>query len=573
MRVYEAIVKGLEGVGVTAAFGGAGENAAGLMIALKHSERIRPVIARHEQAASFMACGYAMYSNRLGVCFATAGPGAFNLFSGLAVAMSDSYPVLAISGYSSLHWRGRGSLNETSGVNRTPDSQAMFAATTKKSFLLTDIADTCDVLEEAVNLAFEGRPGPVHIHVPENLTERGMEVENYRDIRLDVPRILPDPARVDEIATVLADAIMNRDPIVALAGFGAIRSGAGDQVKHLIERFQIPLITTLDGKGIVPEAHPLCAGVFGDSGHSSAWKAFREAKVVLCIGNALNQHATFNYHDGLFDGKVLIHVNISPTEIGKAYPADYALVSDARPAVAALADALETKVGEVAPAQVHHQDYEARPIKLDVTRLTGLIHPGRLAQSIGTMLPPGGVLLADAGAHLAWLGYYVELEEGQNFRKAGEFGPMAGHVNGALGLKVAHPERTVVVGCGDGCYSLSGFELMTAVQYQIPVIWIIFDDQEFKLIKLYQLEAYHETGLVEFQNPDFAAYARACGADGYRVDTLEDFEEAFRAAIASGRPSVIDAKITRWAVPHYSPSPDGVIAGLVESLEARFRSR
>ena len=366
---------------------------------------------------------------------------------------------------------------------------------------------------------------------------------------------------------------MNRDSIVALAGFGAIRSGAGDQVKRLIERFQIPLLTTLDGKGIVPEAHPLCVGVFGDSGHASAWKAFREAKVVLCIGNALNQHATFNYHEGLFDGKVLIHVNISPTEIGKAYPADYALVSDARPAVAALADALEAKVGEVPRARVHGQDYEARRINLDVTGLTGLIHPGRLAQSIGKMLPPGGVLLADAGAHLAWLGYYVELEEGQNFRKAGEFGPMAGHVNGALGLKVAHPERTVVVGCGDGCYSLSGFELMTAVQYQIPVIWIIFDDEEFKLIKLYQLEAYHETGLVEFENPDFAAYARACGADGHRVDTLEDFEEAFRAAIASGRPTVIDAKITRWAVPHYSPSPDGVIAGLAEAIEARFRSR
>jgi len=569
MRVYEAIVKGLEGIGVTAAFGGAGENAAGLMIALKHSQRIRPVIARHEQAASFMACGYAMYTDQLGVCFATAGPGAFNLFSGLAVAMSDSYPVLAISGYSSLDWRGRGSLNETSGINRTPDSQAMFAATTKKSYLLTDIADTCDVLEEAVNTAFEGRPGPVHIHVPENLTEHGVEVKNYRDIRLDVAPVLPDPERVEEIATVLADAIVNGEPIVALVGFGAIRSGAGDQVRRLIERFQIPLLTTLDGKGIAPEGHPLCVGVFGDSGHASARKAFREAKVVLCIGNALNQHATFNYHDGLFDGKVHIRINISETEVRKVYPPDYALVSDARAAVAALADALEAKVGEVKTARVHGQDYEARHI-LDVT---GLIHPGQLAQSIGRMLPPHAVLLADAGAHLAWLGYYVELEEGQNFRKAGEFGPMAGHVNGALGLKVAHPERTVVVGCGDGCYLLSGFELMTAVQYQIPVIWIIFDDEEFKLIKLYQLEAYHETGLVEFQNPDFAAYARACGADGYRVETLGEFEDAFAAALASGRPAVIDAKITRWAVPHYSPSPDGVVAGLAEAIEARFRSR
>src|SRR6185312_3449471 len=184
MRVYEAIVKGLEGVGVEAAFGGAGENAAGLMLALKASDTIRPVITRHEQAASFMACGYAMYTDKLGFCFATAGPGAFNLFSGLAVAMSDSYPVLAVSGYASLEWRGKGSLNETSGLNRTPDSQKMFEATTKKSFLLTDIADTCDVLEEAVNIAFEGRPGPVHIHIPENLTHKRVEVENYHDIRL-----------------------------------------------------------------------------------------------------------------------------------------------------------------------------------------------------------------------------------------------------------------------------------------------------------------------------------------------------------------------------------------------------
>jgi acetolactate synthase-1/2/3 large subunit len=567
VRVYEAIVKGLEGVGVKAAFGGAGENAASLMLALKHSEKIRPIMTRNEQAASFMACGYAMYTNSLGFCFATAGPGAFNLFSGLAVAMSDSYPVLAVSGFASLEWRGKGSLNETSGLSRTPDSQAMFAATTKKSYLLTDIADTCDVLEDAVNTAFEGRPGPVHIHVPENLTHRGVTVDNYHDVRLNVKQALPDPARVEEIANVLADAIGKDKPIVALVGFGAIRSGAGPEVRRFIERFQIPLLTTLDGKGIVSENHPLSVGVFADSGHSSAWRAFREAKVVVAIGNALNQHATFNYRDDLFTNKLLVHINISEQEIDKAYKADYALVADAKPAVAAITDALDRKVGSVARREVDGRDYEARRIP----HLPGAIHPGQLAQTIGKMLPPNGVLLADAGAHLAWLGYYVELEEGQNFRKAGEFGPMAGHVNGAIGLKLAHPDRTVVVGCGDGCYLMSGFELMTAVEHNIPVIWVIFDDNEFKLIKLYQLSTYGETGLVEFQNPDFAAYARACGADGYRVETLDEFKEAFAAAIAAGRPTLIDAKITRWAVPHYSPSPDGVIDGMVETIEQRFR--
>ncbi|MEW1636850.1 thiamine pyrophosphate-binding protein [Streptomyces sp. NPDC093801] len=567
MRVYEALVKGLEGIGVRAAFGGAGENAAGLMLALKHSRQIRPVITRHEQAASFMACGYAMYTDELGFCFATAGPGAFNLFSGLAVAMSDSYPVLAVSGYASRAWQGWGSLNETSGLNGTPDSRAMFAATTKKSFLLTDAADTCDVLEEAVNTAFEGRPGPVHIHVPEDLTHRGVEVTNYRDIRLEVRPVVPDPDRVEDIASMLAEALDQRKRVVALAGFGAVRSGAGAEVRRLVERFRIPLLTTLDGKGIVSEGHPLSMGVFADSGHPSAWKAFREADVVLCIGNSLNQHATFNYRQDLFADKVLVHVNISEAEFRKAYRPDYPLHSDARLAVAALNEALEEKVGEVPAADVAGRDYEARHI----VHLTGRIHPGELAQTIGRMLPPQGVLLADAGAHLAWLGYYVELEEGQNFRKAGSFGPMAGHVNGAIGLKLAHPERTVVVGCGDGCYALSGFELMTAVEHEIPVIWVIFDDEEFKLIKLFQLTTYGETGLVEFRNPDFAAYARACGADGYRVETLDAFEQAFGAALASGRPTLIDARITRWAVPHYSPSPDGVVAGLVETLEARLR--
>lgn len=567
MNVYEAIVRGLEDIGVRAAFGGAGENAASLMLALKHSRRIRPIITRHEQAASFMACGYAMYTNRLGFCFATAGPGAFNLFSGLAVAMSDSYPVLAVSGYASRKWQGWGSLNETSGLSRTPDSRAMFAATTKKSFLLADAADTCDVLEEAVNIAFEGRPGPVHIHVPEDLTGRGVEVGNLQPVRLEVTPVLPDPVRVDEIAAALADAIARGERIVTLVGFGAVRSEAGPEIKRLIERFQIPLLTTLDGKGIVSEGHPLSVGVFADSGHASAWRAFLEADVVLCIGNSLNQHATFNYREGLFNGKLLIHVNIAETEFTKAYEPDYALLSDARPAVAALVDALEKRVGEVPMAQVEGRNYESRRIP----HLPGKIHPGELAQAIGRMLPERGVILADAGAHLAWLGYYVELEEGQNFRKAGSFGPMAGHVNGAIGLKVAHPERTVVVGCGDGCYSLSGFELMTAVEHDIPVIWVIFDDQEFKLIKLFQIATFGESGLVEFQNPDFAAYARACGADGYEVRTIEEFEEAFRDALASGRPTVIDAHITRWAVPHYSPSPAGVIAGLVESLEARLR--
>jgi acetolactate synthase-1/2/3 large subunit len=148
---------------------------------------------------------------------------------------------------------------------------------------------------------------------------------------------------------------------------------------------------------------------------------------------------------------------------------------------------------------------------------------------------------------------------------------MAGHTNGAIGLKAAQPDRTVVVGCGDGCYAMAGFELMTAVENDIPVIWVIFDDAEFKLVKLYQLANYETTGMVELAGPDFAAYARACGADGYTVDTIEDFTKAYAEALASHRPTVIDAKITRWALPHYSSSPKGTLHGAWEMLEERLR--
>lgn len=566
MLVYEAIVRGLESLGVKAAFGGAGENDASLLLALKHSTKIKPVIVRNEQAASFMACGYAMFSDRLGVCFATAGPGAFNLFSGLGVAMSDSYPILAISGFASLAWTGKGALNETSGLHRTPDSRAMFAATTKRSYLLDDPANTIDVLEEAVNIAFEGRPGPVHIHVAENITHPSSKVENYRDPQLKRLAVKPDAAQVKATSDAIAEAFRARRQILALIGFGAVQSDAGEELRALIERFQIPFVTTLDGKGILPESHPLSAGVFGDSGHPTARQAFHDAEVVLAVGNSFAQHATFDFNSQLFQGKTLIHVNIDPTEIGKVYETAFPLTADAKLGIAALFDDLTGATDAVQDARAVHRDYASEPI----VHLLGGVHPGQLAQSVSRMLPPNGIVLADAGAHLAWFAYYLELREGQHYRKPGSFGPMACNVNGALGLKCAYPDRAVVVGCGDGGYLLSGFELLTSVQYDLPVIWIVFNDGEFKLIKLYQISTYGESGLVEFTNPDYVAYAKACGADGYKVESLAEFEAAFEAALASGRPTLIDAVIDRLALPHYSSSPAGELVGILETVETKL---
>ncbi|MCP4379833.1 MAG: thiamine pyrophosphate-binding protein [Hyphomicrobiales bacterium] len=456
--------------------GGAGENAAGLMLALDESETIRPIIAKNEQGAAFMACGYAMFSNKLGVCFATAGPGAFNLISGLCVALTDSYPLLAITGYSTIAWNGRGGLNETSGLNRTPDSQKIFDAMTKANFLVTDIDDVADTLQQAIDIAFDGRPGPVHIAVAEDIADPSIKVSDFRLPTINVRPVEPDPARVTDCADFLVDAIEDGKTIVLLAGFGAIRAGANREVLDFIERYQIPLITTLDGKGIVDESNPLAIGVFADSGHKSAWELFLDADIVIGLGNSFGQHATFDFRGDLFENRKLVHIDIDVNQIDKVYKADKAIIGDARLAISGLADAM-SRVGRVTPKSFRAPDFDEQR----VIKVTPKLHPGQIVQSISRMLPPRGVVLADAGAHLAWLGYYLELKDGQSFRKPGTYGPMGIGVNGAIGVKFGAMDRPVVAGVGDGSYLMSGFELMTAVEHEIPVIWVIFNDGEFKL--------------------------------------------------------------------------------------------
>ncbi len=189
MNINEYLVQVLQSIGVDTIFGGSGQVNGSLMIALKRCPDIKTIIVKNEQAASFMACGYSMFSGKLGVCFATGGPGAFNVMSGLGVALSDSLPVLSITGYEAADVIGKGALAETSGLNRTPDSMKMFEATTKKNYMITNPDQTCDIFEDAINTAFEGRPGPVNISIPIDLTTA--QVTNFREIKLKVDPVAP----------------------------------------------------------------------------------------------------------------------------------------------------------------------------------------------------------------------------------------------------------------------------------------------------------------------------------------------------------------------------------------------
>ena len=547
MDVNQTIVKALEDIGVNYVFGGSGQVNASMLLALRDSKKIKTIIIRNEQAASFMACGYTMFNpNNLGVCFATGGPGAFNLFSGMAVALSDSLPVLAITGYTSMNQRGKGALNESTGLSRTPDSQAMFSATTKKSYILERAEDTCDILEDAINTAFEGRPGPVHIHIPKDVTTA--EVTNYRPIRVNIRPVNADGASLKQAADVLAAAIRENKKILAMIGYGCIRSEAAAELKELIEKYKIPFVQTMDAKGLLPESHPLCLGVYGTSGDKAANAYFNEAEVVLAMGNSFAQNATFAFKPDLYEGKQLIHINIDPAEIDKVYKADVRVVSDVRPAlrsILTLLDACGLTVSQLPALPTGH--YYDEPEHRDAKR----IFPGDMVRLLSDNLPENAIVMGDAGSHMLWANCYLKLSGNQRYQNPGSFGPMASHTNGCIGVKCANPDKAVIACVGDGCYQMAGFELMTAVQYDIPVIWVVFDNNEFNIIKKFLLNMYNDEAFMSFENPDFVKYAEACGAKGYRVERLDEFVPVFREALSLGKPCIIDVLVDSEAYPPF----------------------
>lgn len=541
MDVNQAIVKILEESGrVSHVFGSTGQVNASMLLALRESERIKTVVVRNEQAASFMACGYTMFNpDNLGVCFATGGPGAFNLFSGMAVAYSDSLPVLAISGYASKNVRGKGCLNESSGLSRTPDSHVMFSATTKKSYIVEDASQICDIMEDAINTAFEGRPGPVHIHVPKNITTAN--VTNFRQIQIKVKPCLSKKKGAAEFADRLIGAVKKKETILLLIGYGCIRAGAQEELLKLVNTYQIPFVTTMDAKGYLPENHPLSLGVFGTTGDPVAMDYFERANVVLAVGNSFAENATLLFKENLYDNKTLMHINIDAHEIHKVYQADYSMIADAKAALGAiLMEMGKTDVGVSMPViDGGKEKWFDMPNRGTAEKM----HPADVARAISNAAPDDAIIMGDAGSHMLWLSEYMKLSGNQRYQNPGSFGPMASHTNGCIGVKCANPDKVVISGSGDGCYLMAGFELLTAVQNNIPVVWVIFDNGEFNVIKRFLLHMFNDYAYMDFMNPDYVAFAKACGAEGFRVENAGDLESTIKKAIALNKPVLIDAVI------------------------------
>jgi acetolactate synthase-1/2/3 large subunit len=423
----------------------------------------------------------------------------------------------------------------------------MFSATTKKSYIIERAEDTCDILEDALNTAFNGRPGPVHIHIPKDITTA--EVPNFRPVKIDIKPVPAEDEAIKAAATMLAEAIGSQKKMLAIVGYGCVRSECAQELMQLIEKYQIPFVQTMDARGLLPENHPLCLGQYGTSGDPAANTYFTEAECVLAMGNSFAQNATFAFKPDLYDGKQLIHINIDPAEIGKVYKADVAVVSDVKLALEKLLPALEAANLPSAslPVLPTGKYFEEQP-HTDAKKL----FPGDIVRLLSNNLPEDAIVMGDAGSHMLWLSAYLQLNKNQRYQNPGSFGPMASHTNGCIGVKCANPDKVVIAGVGDGCYQMAGFELMTAVQYDIPVIWIIFNNNEFNIIKKFLLNMYGDEAFMTFDNPDFMKYAEACGAKAWHVEKLDEFVPALQEAIKLNKPCIIDVVVDNEVYPPFN---------------------
>ncbi|MGM0508966.1 MAG: thiamine pyrophosphate-binding protein, partial [Fusobacteriota bacterium] len=375
---------------------------------------------------------------------------------------------------------------------------------------------------------------------------------NYREISLKIKEYKPKPETVEAFCDKLSRDINLSKKVGILIGYGSVRSHAREELMDFVEKFQIPFMTTMDGKGILPEDHDLSLGVYGTSGDPGANNFFENADTILAVGNSFAQNATFNFKEDLYKGKTLMHINIDKNEINKVYNADYSMVSDAKLAIKAIKDGLSKKVKENTLKEIKENIKRDKWYDKKIINRSDKINPGELSKVLSDMLPENSIVLGDAGAHMLWLNCYMNLDKNQRYQNPGSFGPMASHTNGSMGVKCANPDKTVVAGVGDGAYLMGGFELLTAVKNNIPVIWIIFNNGEFNVIKKFLLNMYNDYAYMKFDNPDYEQYSLACGAQGYRVETIEEFRVAFKKALDSKKAVIIDAVIDPEVYPPFA---------------------
>ncbi len=537
----QALFRALELEGVDTVFGIPGGAILPAYDPLLESS-IRHVLTRHEQGAGHAAEGYAHATGRVGVAMATSGPGGCNLVTPLADAMMDSIPLVAITGQVATAVVGNDAFQEAymTGI-------AM--PITKQTWMVTDANDVPRVVREAFHVASTGRPGPVLIDLPKDVLISDMRFEWQESV--DLPGYRPTTRGSMKQVKAAVDLILRAERPVLYVGGGIVRSDASDELRRLAETGDLPVVTTLMGRGVFPDTHPLGLGMPGMHGNYTAVTAMQRADLLIAIGVRFDDRVTGNLA-GFAPGAKVIHVDIDPAEIGKNRSVDVPIVGDARDVTAALAREL-AKLQEERGRPDHSawlgtlRDWQERfPLRYRQED-GGPIKPQFVVERIYEATRGEATIVSGVGQHQMWASQFYRFTRPRQWINSGGLGTMGFAVPAALGAKVGRPDQRVVAIDGDGCFQMTAQELATSATESIPITVAILNNGYLGMVRQWQElfygERYSQVHLTQ-DTPDFVKLAEAMGAVGLRAEDPGDVDAVLDKAMSiTDRTVVIDFRV------------------------------
>ena len=530
----EIVIECLKEQGVDTVFGYPGGAILNVYDELyKHRDEIRHILTSHEQGASHAADGYARATGKVGVCLATSGPGATNLVTGIATAYMDSIPIVAITCNVGVSLLGKDSFQEI-------DIAGITMPITKYSFIVKDVTKLADTIRKAFRIAKTGRPGPVLVDIPKDITAKVTEYipeELGKCTKEDSSRKTPrmDEQRFDRVISMLEEA---EKPFVFVGG-GAVLSGASQELKEFVDKLDAPVTDSLMGKGAFPGTDPRYTGMLGMHGTKASNFGVSECDLLVVMGARFSDRVTGNTEKFAKNAKI-IQLDIDPVEINKNVLITEEIIGD-------LKDVLKTLNKRL--KQQNHAEWlekiqgykEKYPLKYHPNVLSGPF----LVEEIYRQTNGEALIVTEVGQHQMWAAQYYKYTKPRTLLTSGGLGTMGYGLGAALGAKTGCPDKIVVNIAGDGCFRMNMNEIATAVRHNIPIIQVVVNNHVLGMVRQWQDLFYDErySATVLRDAVDFVKLAEAMGAEGMRALPQEEFKEAFSKALTLNRPVVIDCQI------------------------------
>ena len=529
MTGAQIVIECLKEQGVDTVFGYPGGTILNVYDELyKHSDEITHILTSHEQGASHAADGYARATGKVGVCFATSGPGSTNLVTGIATAFMDSIPLVAITCNVGVPLIGKDSFQEI-------DITGITMPITKYNFIVKDVNKLADTIRRAFVIAQSGRPGPVLVDIPKDVTANKAE---YEPAVIEPVQKYKDVVSKEEIMQAVEMIKASQKPYVFVGG-GAIASEAGKEVREFVQKVQAPVCDSLMGKGAFPGTDPLYTGMLGMHGTKTSNYGVSGCDLLVVIGSRFSDRVIGNAATFAKDAKI-IQIDVDAAEINKNIIVDLGLVGDVKAVLTAIMEELPQQNHDAWIEQINTYK-EKYPMTYHHDHLTGPF----VIEEIYRQTEGDAVIVTEVGQHQMWAAQYYKYKEPRQLLTSGGLGTMGYGLGASLGAKMGCPDKKVINIAGDGCFRMNMNEIATATRYNIPIIQIVLNNQVLGMVRQWQTLFYEQrySATVLKDKVDFVKLAEAMGATAFRAATKEEFETAFASALACDGPVFIECKI------------------------------